>query len=222
MVVCRDCNVLLTDDNWAPSFKKNDNQTCKYCYNKRHNAKNSPKNNPKSNPNRLFINGEYISRKDPRYKLFKPGNYKNISDAIFEQSAASTIKEGHVYAITNKAWPDWVKIGMAIDAEDRLNGYQTSSPHRDYVLEHSVFSNDRRKAEQEAHTKALKIALDSNSEWFKLSVEQAINILDNLNEHGSGTTEEANTVTPKDELQERPIQGDLWSYAEDREAGRVP
>ena len=211
--LCRDCNDPLEDHNWTPSFRKNGNHTCKYCYNKRHNSKN----NKDTNRLALYINGKYISRKDPRYKVFKPGYYKNINDAIFEQSSISTIKEGYVYVITNKAWPDWVKIGMAIDAEDRLSGYQTSSPHRDYVLNYSVSSNDRRKSEQEAHNKAAILALEQQGEWFKLPVEQAINILDNLDEHRLGTTEEADTS--KDELQERPIQGDLWSYAENKQAG---
>jgi hypothetical protein len=126
-----------------------------------------------------------------------------------------------VYVITNNAWPEWVKIGMAIDAEDRCNGYQTSSPHRDYILEHSVYSNDRRKAEQQAHTRATKLATETNGEWFKLTVQQAIEVLDNLDEHRPRATKEANTDTPKDKLQERPIQADLWSYAEDKEAKRV-
>ena len=36
---------------------------------------------------------------------------------------AETQKEGYVqrYYEANPAWPEWVKIGMAIDAEDRLN-----------------------------------------------------------------------------------------------------
>lgn len=215
MAVCRFCDVELTEDNWYPSNKKYNKYYCIACVKERWDDRSNAKNNPRVNPLRMYVNGKYISRKHP---LYKPGRYKTFSDAAFDGTyKTDTIKEGYVYAITNKAWPGWVKIGMAIDAEDRCNSYQTSSPYRDYVLEHSVFSNDRRKAEQEAHTKALKIALDSNSEWFKLSVEQAINILDNLNEHGSGTTEEANTVTPKDELQERPVQGDLWSYAKDRQ-----
>jgi len=174
------------------------------------------KKNPYQNKQNLYINGKYVSRKDPRYKIFKPGHYKNINDAIFEQSEISNIKEGYVYVITNKAWPDWVKIGMAIDAEDRCNGYQTSSPHRDYILEHSVSSNNRRKSEQEAHTRAAKIAEEVNGEWFKLTVKQAIEVLDNLDEHRLGTTEEANTDTPKDKLQEQPIQEDLWTYTQNK------
>lgn len=216
MSTCTECSVKLNDDNWLPSCQRKHYYMCKSCI-----KINNDKRNPHQNQQNLYINGKYVSRKDPRYKIFKPGNYKNIGDAIFEQSEVSSIKEGYVYVITNKAWPDWVKIGMAIDAEDRCNGYQTSSPHRDYILEHSVYSNDRRKAEQQAHTRATKLATETNGEWFKLTVQQAKEVLDNLDEYRLGTTEEANTDTPKDKLQERPIQADLWSYAEDRETKRV-
>jgi len=190
------------------SFKKRNQRICKSCYRSNFNSKNGPQ--------RLYINGVYIPKDDPRHKVFKPGNYKNINDAVFSQSSINQIQEGYVYVITNKAWPDWVKIGMAIDAEDRLNGYQTSSPHRDYVLEHSVYSNDRRKSEQQAHTRATKIALETNGEWFKLTVEQAIEVLNNLDEHRPRAAKEANTDTPKDKLQERPIQEDLWTYTQNR------
>tara|TARA_R110002072_G_C7762400_1_gene518453 strand:+ start:140 stop:556 length:417 start_codon:yes stop_codon:yes gene_type:complete len=134
--------------------------------------------------------------------MFKPGSYKTLGDATFSNSKLSAIQEGYVYVITNKAWPEWVKIGMAIDAEDRLNGYQTSSPMRDYVLEHRVFSVNRRKSEKEAHTRALPLSLDAKGEWFKLSVEQAINILDNLNEHGyTRATKEADPLPQEDNIQ---------------------
>ena len=85
-----------------------------------------------------------------------------------------------MYAITNPAWPEWVKIGMAVDADDRCNGYQTSSPFRDYSLEHVVVSNNRREAEAEAHTAASKIAEEQRGEWFKISIEQAKDILNKL------------------------------------------
>jgi hypothetical protein len=199
MSTCNTCGVVLSDDNWQPSWRSIGRTQCKNCCNPNRHIKN---------PTRMYVNGKYISRKHP---LYKPGRYKTFNDAAFDGTyKLENIKEGYVYAITNKAWVDWVKIGMAIDAEDRLNTYQTSSPHRDYVLEHHVASNDRRKSEREAHREASKLASEKNGEWFKLSVEQAINILDNLNEHGSGTTEETNTVTPQDKLQEQPVQGDLW------------
>ena len=204
---CIWCGVELNEDNWYSSSKKKKDYKCKSCIRKKE---------TEGNKKQLYINGKYISRKDPLYNIFKPGKYKNINDAVFEQSGMNSVKEGYVYVITNKAWPDWVKIGMAIDAEDRLSGYQTSSPHRDYILEHSVHSNDRRKSEQEAHTRATKLASETNGEWFKLTVQQAIEVLDNLDEYRRETIKETNTHTSKDKLQEQPIQADFWAYAENR------
>ena len=207
MMDCIWCGVELNEDNWYSSSKKKKDYKCKSCIRKKE---------TEGNKKQLYINGKYISRKDPLYNIFKPGKYKNINDAVFEQSGMNSVKEGYVYVITNKAWPDWVKIGMAIDAEDRLSGYQTSSPHRDYILEHSVHSNDRRKSEQEAHTRATKLASETNGEWFKLTVQQAIEVLDNLDEYRRETIKETNTNTSKDKLQEQPIQADFWAYAENR------
>jgi gamma-glutamylcyclotransferase (GGCT)/AIG2-like uncharacterized protein YtfP len=205
MMDCIWCGVELNEDNWYSSSKKKKDYKCKSCIRKKE---------TEGNKKQLYINGKYISRKDPLYNIFKPGKYKNINDAVFEQSGMNSGKEGHVYVITNKAWPDWVKIGMAIDAEDRLSGYQTSSPHRDYILEHSVYSNERRKAEQQAHSRAAKLAIEVNGEWFKLTVQQAIEVLDNLDEYRRETIKETNTNTSKDKLQEQPIQADFWAYAE--------
>ena len=192
MSACYKCNCSLGDTNWMASFKKRNQRICKSCYRSKFNSKNGPQ--------RLYINGEYIPKSDPRHKVFKPGNYKNINDAVFSQSSINQIQEGYVYVITNKAWLGWVKIGMAIDAEDRLNGYQTSSPMRDFVLEHYVASNDRRKSEKEAHTKALPLSIDCKGEWFKMSVEQAITILDNLDEQHR-TVIKADTHKKEDNLQ---------------------
>ena len=163
---CRDCDTELNNNNWSPSFRKNGNKTCKDCYNKRHNDNNNKNNNPE----RMFVNGKYIPKSHP---LYKAGNYKSFDDAAFSSLENYTrSKEGQVYIITNSAWPEWVKIGMAIDAEDRLNGYQTSSPMRDYKLMYAVSTDNRRKAEAAAHKAAEKIA-ERRGEWFKMSVGQA-------------------------------------------------
>jgi hypothetical protein len=185
---CIACDVALElGFNWMESQARQSKYWCNDC-------------KKKDNDNRMYVNGKHISRNHPLYKL---GRYKTFNDAAFAGTyKLDSIKEGYVYVITNKAWPEWVKIGMAIDAEDRLNGYQTSSPMRDFILEHSVASNDRRKSEKEAHTRALPLSLDSKGEWFKLSVEQAITILDNLNEYGyTRATKEANPIPKEDNLQ---------------------
>jgi len=115
------------------------------------------------NSNRMFVDGKYIPQSHP---LWKPGRYKSFEDAAF-----SSLRN---YKHTKSGW---VKIGMAIDAEDRLKSYQTSSPYRDYQLLHSVYVTDRRAIERKAHRKVSKIAEDKQNEWFKVDAIEAIDCI---------------------------------------------
>ena len=72
---------------------------------------------------------------------------------------------------------------MAIDAEDRLKGYQTSSPMRDFELKFFAPFKDRRKAETFAHSECKKLGVEQNGEWFKMSVDTAKKIIGDL--HGA-------------------------------------
>ena len=87
---------------------------------------------------------------------------------------------GCVYIITNPAWPEWVKIGVALDSKKRVKGFNTGSPFRDYKVEYVLETINRHTVEIIAHKKAEEISKDHNSEWFKMSVEDAKNILDNI------------------------------------------
>ena len=162
--------------------------------------------NIKSNAKRMYVNGKYIEETHP---LHKPGRYKTFNDAAFAGTyKLDSIKEGYVYAITNPAWSGWVKIGMAIDADDRCNGYQTSSPFRDYVLEHMIVTKNRRRTEAEAHKAASKLSTSRNGEWFELGVEEAKKVLDSCS-----TTDKP--VSKTKEQKQSAIQ-DLFTYAEVR------
>ena len=130
------------------------------------------------NESRMWVDGKYISFSHP---LHKPGRYKSFNDAAFSSfKNLSATKEGYVYVISNPAWPDWVKVGMAIDADDRCSSYQTSSPHRDYVLHCAISSDDRRKDESKAHKVLEKIAYSRRGEWFKIPVDTAVKYLSAL------------------------------------------
>ena len=133
---------------------------------------------PIHNALQMYVNGKYVPRSHP---LHKPGRYKTFNDAAFASlQKGEEIKEGYVYAITNPAWPEWVNIGMAVDADDRCLGYQTSSPLRDYKVEHIVSTNNKRKSEAEAHKLASKMAKEKRGEWFYLDIEQVKNILNEI------------------------------------------
>lgn len=75
-------------------------------------------------------------------------------------------QEGFIYIIGNPAWPDYYKVGMTLDTKERLNSYQTYSPHRDYKLYHYRFVLDRRKGEKQLH-EVLK-EFNCKGEWFNI------------------------------------------------------
>ena len=170
---CNTCGVELTDNNWNLSWRKTNRTQCKAC-----NNPNRKKHNPNSNPNRMYVNGKYVSKKHP---LFKSGRFKTFEGAAFSAlKGYEKTPEGYVYIIANPSFDGWLKIGMAIDAEDRCNGYQTSSPHRDYKLLYSRRFNDRRKAETKTMRELKKIVKEHNGEWFKTDRNTAQEIIEGL------------------------------------------
>ena len=134
--------MVLTKDNWYESFVAKKHYKCKTCYDIRR-IENRVKRGEKS-PSLLA-------------KLF---GWKT-------QEVYNQVKEGYVYVMTNPAWPEWVKVGMAVDSEDRLKSYQTSSPFRDYILVYAYEVDDRRAAESAAHARLAK-ECDNINEWFRL------------------------------------------------------
>lgn len=78
------------------------------------------------------------------------------------------IKQGYVYVVSNPAWPEWVKIGMAVDAEDRCRSYQTSSPFRDFNVEFALQCDDRAELESKVHQQLVRDGYERRGEWFKV------------------------------------------------------
>ena len=124
------------------------------------------------NTNRMFVNGKYIPSSHP---LHKPGRDKSLDDAWSHRKIEST-EQGDVYIIANSAWPEWVKVGKASIAEDRLNGYQTSSPFRDYKIVAKLSTEDRHTKEREMHKIFEHFAKERKGEWFKIETVTAIKL----------------------------------------------
>lgn len=174
---CTTCGVELTTENW---YKSQHNGKSGYKCHDCSRAYANKTNNPKRNPTRMFVNGKYVPMSHP---LHKPGNYKTFEDAAFSSlSKYKKTKAGQVYIVVNKAWKGWVKIGSSIDAADRCNGYQTSSPFRDYKLKFKKDFENRRLAESKVHKICKNKAEDFNSEWFKISIKTAREIIENIKE----------------------------------------
>ena len=176
---CTGCNQDKLIENYYRNKGQKDglDSLCKDCRNI-YNTENNPKYNPKNNPERMYVNGKYVSKKHP---LFKSGRFKTFEGAAFSAlKGYEKTPEGYVYIIANPSFDGWLKIGMAIDAEDRCNGYQTSSPHRDYKLLYSRRFNDRRKAETKTIHKLKKVVKEHNGEWFKTDRNTAQEIIEGL------------------------------------------
>ena len=152
---CIACGVELTIDNWYPSRMRKRERNCITCHD--------------------------IKRLERRIK--QKGMTPRMLAKLFQMkhnNDYSKIKEGFVYILTNPAWKDWIKVGMAVDAEDRCNAYQTGSPHRDYTVQYKRFFKNRRLAEQKAHDLLSEIAPDVNGEWFNVTEHHAQKIIDSI------------------------------------------
>lgn len=123
----------------------------------------------KKNATRMFVNGKYISKS---HVMHKPGSYRTFEDAWTHKDLNKQVK-GYVYAITNPAWPGWVKVGMAVDSNDRLNSYQTSSPFRDFLLLASFKTDNKNRDEKKAHLIFRERCSEHSGEWFKITREDA-------------------------------------------------
>ena len=166
MRTCTQCNVTkdISEFNKAGHDSKGLQSMCRACH-------------KKSNDNRMWINGVYIPMTNP---LHKAGRYKTLDDAWSHVEIDQRSTEGEVYIIANKAFPNWYKVGKAVSAEDRLNGYQTSSPFRDYELLYHVEFDNRHRAESDVH-KLLRNVLEEDNckgEWFKADYEVIKDMID--------------------------------------------
>ncbi len=152
---CIECEAVLTEDNWYPSFVGKKHYKCKSCYDERR-----------------ILN---------RYKK----RYGSLNKAIARLIYVSTkkkydaVREGQIYIIRNPAFPSWCKVGMAVDAEDRLKQYQTSSPYRDYALVAAWDVEDRREAEKQAHA-LMEQHYERRGEWFVCDSSLSVAKLNNL------------------------------------------
>ena len=172
---CNRCSTLLIlGTNFKQHRYNQRDYICVTC----NSAENRMNHSPKHNPNRMYVNGKYVPKDHP---LYKAGRFKTFEGAAFSALAGyEKSNGGYVYIINNPCWKGWVKIGMAIDAEDRCKQYQTSSPFRDYALKFKKHFDDRRSAEQQAHKKIKNISKDNNGEWFKVSISEAKEIIQSI------------------------------------------
>lgn len=133
----------------------------------------------KKNATRMFVNGSYVPKSHP---LHRPGRYKSWDDAWSHNEIEKKTNEGDLYVIINPAYQGWCKIGKAMDADDRVKGYQTGSPFRDYEVFFKKHFKNRHTIERAAHRLMAKHATQVSGEWFQIPPQRAVMLLKNLPE----------------------------------------
>ena len=80
--------------------------------------------------------------------------------------------EAYVYIISNKAFPDEYKVGIAHDYKRRLSGYQTSDPQRGYKIEEVFLTPHYRRVEKYIHN-----LFPNKHEWVQGDLEDIANAI---------------------------------------------
>lgn len=83
------------------------------------------------------------------------------------------IKEGYIYIISNKSFPDYFKVGVTVDIQSRLRTYQTSDPKRQYKVEYYIFHPEAYIAEKKIKDSMNHFAKEIRGEWYNTSLEFA-------------------------------------------------
>jgi len=88
---------------------------------------------------------------------------------------------GWLYVVTNPKWQRWVKIGVSRNLKKRLSSYNTSSPHKDYIVEWHKFHENSIQVEAFIHNlSTLNSIRGESKEWYNLSVQKCIPILEEV------------------------------------------
>ena len=85
------------------------------------------------------------------------------------RSNSDSRESKYVYVISNAAFPDEYKVGIASNFKSRLNGYQTSDPNRAYKEEFKMLTPDYREIEKFIHEK-----FPNKHEWVQAPLEDII------------------------------------------------
>ena len=101
----------------------------------------------------------------------------NFSTTPPVRNAIQSAEKKWVYIISNEAYPDEYKVGIATNWKSRLNSYQTSDPNRGYKLEYKIETPNYMELEKAVHT-----YFDNRHEWVRAELNDIIDFIINHNE----------------------------------------
>ena len=111
-----------------------------------------------------------------QYLIMKKDHFK------MKQNTCKTKEKvrGYLYIISNSSFPNYYKIGVTTNIKNRLIAYQTSSPFRDYKIEHYICHNDIYNAEKQLLKDLKYFQLSRRNEWIEIDLAMLNSKLDDL------------------------------------------
>ena len=101
---------------------------------------------------------------------------KQYTDEIRIHGEQTLIQEGFVYLITNPSWNGWIKAGMTIDYQSRLNTCNINDPYGNYNYLSLKWVENRRQSEQLLLETLTTSSINRKGEWFQISKDEATKI----------------------------------------------
>ena len=92
----------------------------------------------------------------------------------------SKIEQGFVYAVTNEAWPEWVKVGMTLDFVERLGQYNVYDPNASFTMNVVKWVPDRKLAETKVISVLTSLGFRKNGEWFNTDLRVVQNVINDI------------------------------------------
>ena len=102
-----------------------------------------------------------VSRKDDLLKRGIEVHFK-VDAPTRTDTGAAYQEQKYVYVISNTAYPNEYKIGIARNLKQRLNSYQTSDPNRGYKAEYYILTPHFRDVERHIHA-----TFENKHEWVR-------------------------------------------------------
>lgn len=177
--VCRECrDGLVPGLNWPISRQKTRNRICTPCFSaktRKWEAENPERHRAGNNARNRRLNKTTARRVYCRERARE--KYRDLPKRGPRVGEGA---DGHIYVVSNPAFPGKSKIGLAKSPARRLNNYQTGSPFRDYRMDWiSPRVKDRGLMEAVAHTHLSGFRI-LGTEWFSLHPDDAAAMLSRL------------------------------------------
>ena len=84
----------------------------------------------------------------------------------------------YIYIITHPLFHGWIKLGKTINPLKRLDSFQTSDPHRAFIMPYS--KKTKYAINIEMYFKDNYISQTNGYEWYEIELNTAIKLLNNI------------------------------------------